>query len=119
MRCTKWGTESTTGRKFCAGCGSPLSSRCSKCGAGNSPSSTFCEDCGTSLSGDVTPAATRSSQIGSKVPNIRVTAEQPDTSTAADGERKTVTALFADIKGSTELQQDLRFAQFPSLKTQV
>jgi class 3 adenylate cyclase len=24
-----------------------------------------------------------------------------------DGERKTVTALFADIKGSTELQQDL------------
>jgi class 3 adenylate cyclase len=26
---------------------------------------------------------------------------------AADGERKTGTALFADIKGSTELQQDL------------
>ncbi len=26
---------------------------------------------------------------------------------AADGERKTVTALFADIKGSTELEQDL------------
>jgi class 3 adenylate cyclase len=25
----------------------------------------------------------------------------------ADGERKTVTALFADIKGSTELEQDL------------
>ena len=24
-----------------------------------------------------------------------------------DGERKTVTALFADIKGSTELEQDL------------
>jgi class 3 adenylate cyclase len=26
---------------------------------------------------------------------------------AADGERKTITALVADIKGSTELQQDL------------
>jgi hypothetical protein len=25
----------------------------------------------------------------------------------ADGERKTVTALFADIRGSTELEQDL------------
>jgi predicted ATPase/class 3 adenylate cyclase len=40
-------------------------------------------------------------------PNIRVTAEQPVTATPADGERKTVTALFADIKGSTELEQDL------------
>ena len=28
-------------------------------------------------------------------------------STAIDGERKTVTALFADIKGSTELMRDL------------
>ena len=33
--------------------------------------------------------------------------EQPDASTTIDGERKTVTALFADIKGSTELMEDL------------
>jgi hypothetical protein len=32
--------------------------------------------------------------------------EQPDASTV-DGERKTVTALFADIKGSMELMEDL------------
>jgi class 3 adenylate cyclase/predicted ATPase len=38
---------------------------------------------------------------------VRVTPEQPDASTVLDGERKTVTALFADIKGSTELEQDL------------
>src|SRR5271156_6219167 len=31
----------------------------------------------------------------------------PETSTPSDGERKTVTALFADIKGSTELMEDL------------
>jgi class 3 adenylate cyclase len=31
----------------------------------------------------------------------------PDASTTLDGERKTVTALFADIKGSTELMEDL------------
>jgi len=40
-------------------------------------------------------------------PGIRFTAEQPDTSTQLDGERKTVTALFADIKGPTELMEDL------------
>jgi class 3 adenylate cyclase len=38
---------------------------------------------------------------------IRVTPSQSDSSTIIDGERKTVTALFADIKGSTELMADL------------
>src|SRR5580704_9014201 len=107
MRCTKCGTESTTGRKFCAACGSPLSSRCPKCGAANAPASAFCEDCGGTLAGNVTPAATASSLTGSATPDIRVMAEQPGASTPLDGERKTVTALFADIKGSTELEQDL------------
>ncbi|MGC1678407.1 MAG: adenylate/guanylate cyclase domain-containing protein [Candidatus Binataceae bacterium] len=32
---------------------------------------------------------------------------QPQTDSPIEGERKTVTALFADIKGSTELEQDL------------
>ena len=36
-----------------------------------------------------------------------MTPEQPDASTTPDGERKTVTALFADIKGSTELMEDI------------
>jgi class 3 adenylate cyclase len=34
-------------------------------------------------------------------------ADRSGPSTAIDGERKTVTALFADLKGSTELEQDL------------
>ena len=107
MRCTKCGTESTTSRKFCAACGSPLSSRCSKCGAENAPSSAFCEDCGTALAGHAASVAATSSPQAAKAPNIRDTPEQADASTTIDGERKTVTALFADIKGSTELMRDL------------
>jgi class 3 adenylate cyclase/tetratricopeptide (TPR) repeat protein len=107
MHCTKCGTESTTSRKFCAACGSPLSSRCPRCGAENAPSSAFCEDCGTALADHVAPAATSSPQAASTAPEIRVTPEQPDASATIDGERKTVTALFADIKGSTELMRDL------------
>src|ERR1700732_1812682 len=103
MRCTKCGTESTTSRKFCATCGSPLSSRCPKCGAENAPSSAFCEDCGAALSRNAASAATGSPQVASTAPQIRVTLEQPDASTTIEGERKTVTALFADLKGSTEL----------------
>jgi class 3 adenylate cyclase len=52
-------------------------------------------------------AAVASSSPHRSAPNIRVTPEQPDTSATLDGERKTVTALFADIKGSTELTEDL------------
>jgi predicted amidophosphoribosyltransferase len=88
------------GKKFCAACGSPLSSRCPKCGAENASSSAFCEDCGAALASHAAYAATPSPSSGLPV---RITSEQPDTSTDADGERKTVTALFADIKGSTEL----------------
>jgi class 3 adenylate cyclase len=82
-----------------------MSHRCAKCGAENAPSSAFCEDCGTAL-GNAAPPATRSPQAASTAPNIRVTPEQADASTI-DGERKMVTALFADIKDSTELMRDL------------
>jgi len=107
MRCSKCGIESTTSRKFCAACGSPLSRSCPKCGAENAPTSAFCEDCGSALADHAAPAAASSPQAGSRASQIRVTPEQPDASTALNGERKTVTALFADIKGSTELMRDL------------
>ena len=49
---------------------------------------------------------------------------QPPTDSPIEGERKTVTALFADIKGSTELEQDLdpeeaRAIVDPALKLMV
>ena len=36
-----------------------------------------------------------------------ITVREPDGAAALDGERKTVTALFADIKGSRELMAEL------------
>ena len=106
MRCAKWGTESTTSRKFCAECGSPLSRHCPNCAADNEPTSKFCEECGTALTGYAASAVPSSAQAASRGPNIRVTPEQP-AGTPLEGERKTVTALFADIKGSTELMEEL------------
>ncbi|MGA7872835.1 MAG: adenylate/guanylate cyclase domain-containing protein [Candidatus Binatus sp.] len=56
-------------------------------------------------------------------PALRVRPEAP-TSEIPEGERKTVTALFADIKGSTELEQDLdpeeaRMIVDPALKLMI
>src|SRR6202795_4211740 len=115
MRCTKCGTESKTSKKFCAECGSPLSSRCPKCAADNKPTSKFCEECGAALTGNVASAAASSPQAATTAANIRVTPAansrvtpgQPDASTVLDGERKTVTALFADLKGSTALMEEM------------
>jgi class 3 adenylate cyclase len=100
MRCAKCGSDNREGRKFCGECGAALASKCPRCGASNEPSEKFCGDCGASL-GPVSSAP----QTKSDDSPIRVSsASAPDTS---DGERKTVTALFADIKGSTELERDL------------
>ena len=107
MRCTKCGTESTTGKKFCAECGSPLHSRCPKCGANNKPTSKFCEECGAALAVSAASGSAGSSQAASTAHDIRIALQQPDASAVIEGERKTVTALFADIKGSTELMEDL------------
>ena len=107
MRCSKCGTEGISGKKFCAECGSPLSNRCSNCNSDNAAGAKFCADCGSALADHAVPPTISSPQAAAATPNIRVTPEQPDASTALDGERKTVTALFADIKGSTELMEDL------------
>src|SRR6266852_5309664 len=105
MRCSKCGKEGIPGKKFCAECGSPLSNRCSNCNSDNAPGAKFCADCGRELGKDVgvdggKPFAARADG------GVRIAPER-QTSAALEGERKMVTALFADIKGSTELMEDL------------
>jgi class 3 adenylate cyclase/tetratricopeptide (TPR) repeat protein len=82
---------------FCGQCAAALSLVCPKCRAENPPGFKFCGQCRTAL----TPA-TRTPAPSKPLPAI------PEADDAAhEGERKTVTALFADIKGSTALEQDL------------
>jgi len=101
MRCSTCGVENRETAKFCNGCAASLASKCPQCGATNLPSAKFCDECGASLTPLPKPSAPTSSFA------VRVSPEIIDSSTAADGERKLVTALFADIKGSMELIEDL------------
>ena len=99
MRCAKCGAENREGRKFCAKCAAPLARLCPQCGASNEPGEDFCGDCAAAL-GKPTASAVKSNDHPIRV----IETSAPET---LDGERKTITALFADIKGSTELEQDL------------
>ena len=104
MRCSKCGSDNLTSKKFCGDCGTPLTNHCPKCGAENPPSKRFCGDCGTALAPRNATAQSTASSLST--PNIAISAGQM-ASAGADEERKTVTALFADIKGSMELMEDL------------
>jgi len=101
MRCSKCGSDNPTGKKFCGDCGSPLTNRCANCGAENSPGKRFCGDCGTALTASSGTAKAPASSLDTV--DIAFSAE----TAPVDGERKTVTALFADIKGSMDLMEDL------------
>src|SRR5215472_9815808 len=105
MRCSNCGSENPVGKKFCGDCGAPLANRCTQCGADNPPGKPFCGDCGAALlAHNPTAQSPAPSRPG---PEIATATEQARAPTTVDGERKTVTALFADIKGSTELMRDL------------
>jgi class 3 adenylate cyclase len=98
MRCSNCGSENPVNRKFCGECGAPFTIKCPKCSAENSAPFKFCGECGTTLG-----VATAASTIRTEPERSAIRAA-PE---ALEGERKTVTALFADIKGSMDLIEDL------------
>src|SRR5438270_13238498 len=102
MRCSHCGAENPEGLKFCNECAAPFKRRCAKCGFENAPTAKFCGECATPL--DVPAGGPRSAQ---PLGQIVRTAPIAGPESVADGERKTVTALFADIKGSMELMEEL------------
>jgi class 3 adenylate cyclase/predicted ATPase len=107
MRCPKCGTESLPAKQFCAECGSPLPIKCPNCGADTPANAKFCADCGAALAGIARPSSGSPANISATTKEIRITPEQGEAVRTVDGERKTITALFADIKGSTELMREL------------
>lgn len=103
MKCASCHHENPPGLKFCGECGARLILACPSCGAANPPGQKFCGECGAKLTQEL--ASTRSVSPDSYTP--KHLAEKILSSKAAlEGERKQVTVLFADLKGSMELLAD-------------
>jgi class 3 adenylate cyclase/tetratricopeptide (TPR) repeat protein len=104
VNCPQCRQDNPPSAKFCSACGGRLESVCPACGHANLPGSRFCNECGKPVTaGSVAVSAPVSPQ--SYTP--RYLAEKILTSRhVLEGERKQVTVLFADIKGSLELLAD-------------
>jgi hypothetical protein len=86
--------------KFCGECGTSLAVLCRQCGARNAPAQKFCGESGARLEPGASPRQVPSPDAYTP----KHLAEKILTSrTALEGERKQVTVLFADLKGSMEL----------------
>jgi class 3 adenylate cyclase/tetratricopeptide (TPR) repeat protein len=102
--CPRCQSENREDRRFCSKCGAPLSIVCASCGFSNDPGDQFCGGCAQPL------RAVTVVPLKLQVPETytpKHLAENILTSRAAlEGERKQVTVLFADLKGSMELLAD-------------
>lgn len=112
LRCASCGFENPVSAKFCEECGAKITRVCPACGKNVGGGAKFCGECGASMGGasSVRPSSPNS-PIDYTPPYLaeRIRAAQSDMEArgAPDGERKTVTALFADMAGSTALIHDL------------
>ena len=110
MRCPSCDFENPEGMKFCGECGAPFTARCPQCGFENPPRFKFCGDCGAPLSLPAqalspAPVLAASPEPASYTP-IYLAEKIVASRSALEGERKQVTVLFADLKGSMELLAD-------------
>src|SRR5262249_50301592 len=100
MRCAKCGADNREGRKFCAKCAAPIARLCPRCGVSNEPGEDFCGECAAPLVKPSVPSAKKAS-------TGPILVAPTSASENLEGERKVVTFLFADIKGSMDLMEDL------------
>jgi len=101
VSCPQCRQDNPPGAKFCSGCGGRLESICPSCGHPNLPGGRFCNECGQPISAAGPAAVSPQSYTPHHLAEKILTSRH-----ALAGERKQVTVLFADIKGSLELLSD-------------
>src|SRR4051812_5812238 len=105
MNCPRCQHESPSGAKFCAECGAPLALDCARCRTRLPPAAKFCPECALPVGG-ATPAVEPRFASPVEYTPRHIAEKILGSRTTLEGERKHVTVLFADLKGSMELLAD-------------
>jgi predicted ATPase/class 3 adenylate cyclase len=112
MECPQCGTENPKAAKFCLNCGTRMALACPQCGADLPLQARFCTGCGAPVGAALAPAAEPAITdiIADRLRRL-VPKEYADRLLPARGqlspERRTVTILFSDVKGSTAMAENL------------
>src|SRR5688572_5363986 len=102
MKCLQCDGDNPPSAKFCSSCGTRLPLLCPACGHPHPGDARFCNECGVSL---LATDPARFSTPDSYTPE-HLAARMRTSGAVLEGERKQVTVLFADLKGSMELLAD-------------
>jgi class 3 adenylate cyclase len=107
MQCAGCGFQNPDGMRFCGKCGAAIGVTCARCSFENPAGFEFCGKCGTPLANTqradnpqrvLDPRAYTPKHLADKILTSR---------SALEGERKQVTVLFADVKGSMDLAEQV------------
>ena len=103
MKCPRCQQENPPQAKFCLECATPFALRCANCGTTLPAGAKFCFECATPVGAPGSPPQFASPEAYTPK---HLAEKILTTKSALEGERKQVTVLFADLKGSMELLAD-------------
>ncbi len=108
MNCSACGNANPDGARFCNECASPLAAPCGSCGGENPPGAKFCNQCASPLGSVATPAPVdyTPKHLADKILQSK---------SVLEGERKQVTVMFADVKGSMDLAEQVGAEQWHNI----
>ncbi len=95
MICPTCQTSNEASANFCFNCGTAMIQTCPNCAASIPLASRFCSNCGRAIG------------LGEEQQVERLLPPEAASERAGEGERRVVTVLFADIKGSTAMAEQL------------
>jgi ABC-type oligopeptide transport system substrate-binding subunit/class 3 adenylate cyclase len=111
MQCPQCGTENPEGARFCLSCGARLALACPQCNTGLPSEARFCFACGAEVSAPPVPRPAPPAESAAERLQRLVPREFAERLLATRGqvtpERRMVTILFSDVKGSTAIAEDL------------
>lgn len=110
MRCSECGHENAEDARFCSQCGNALTISCQVCGTAAEPGDRFCRNCGSALTDETSQESepARQEDLSRYLPEeLLAKMRSAREGRSMEGERRTVTMLFADIQGSTSAAERL------------
>ena len=114
MRCPTCGHAIPERAKFCNECGAAVAPRCASCGAELAVAAKFCAECGAKVAGAAREVTEKERPLrDARAYTPKHLADRIlQSRSALEGERKQVTVLFADVKGSMDLAETIDPEEF-------